>query len=321
MKLRSRAALSALATVVMVLALAATASAAAPTATTRAATEISSGGATLVGSVDPNNEATSYYFEYGTTRNFGSRTELQNAGTGANARRVTTRVEGLTPATQYFFRIVASNRSGVQNGGRLAFRTLRQPLGVQIGVVPNPVLFGEAITVTGTVTGTGSARRQVVLQQRPFPYTSSFTNVGSPTVADDAGAFSIDVVPGPLLNTQYQVSTLGNNPATSGIITVGVAPKITTKRTRRSVERNRRMTLYGRMTPGRRGTPFQIQKQTTSGRWMVVARGVTTKGRSGYGRWKKRIKVTRTARYRVFIDIRGDYVGGIGREVTVRVRR
>jgi hypothetical protein len=320
MKLSSRAALTALASVVMTFALAATAMAAAPVARTTGSNSITSGGATLVGTVDPNNEATTYYFEYGTTRRYGSRTEAVGPIRGANARRVTARVEGLAPFTRHHFRLVASNPSGVDSGENRSFRTLRQPLGLQINAAPNPVTFGQPTTIGGTLTGTGNANRQVVLQQRPFPYTAAFTNVGNPLVTDAAGNFSFPILP-PLVNTQYQVSTVGDNPVTSGIVSLGVAVRVVTKRSARRVRRNRTVRLYGRMYPGRRLTRFQVQKQTRSGRWMVVARGLTTRGRNGYGRWSKRIKVPRSARYRVVIDPRdGDIVAGIGREVTVRVR-
>ena len=51
-----------------------------PVATTGPATGISQTSATLTGTVDPNNEATTYYFEYGTTTSYGSTTPVTTVG-------------------------------------------------------------------------------------------------------------------------------------------------------------------------------------------------------------------------------------------------
>jgi hypothetical protein len=313
----------ALSSALMSLALVATAAAAAPVATTSSATAINSGDATLVGTVDPNTEATTYYFEYGTTQRFGSRTADGSAGNGANARQVRTKVEGLAPNTKYFFRLVASNRSGVDSGQTRNFKTDPQPLGLQISATPNPVTFGIATTVVGTLTGNGNANKQVQLEQNAFPFTAGFANVGNPVVTRPDGTFGIPVLPLPS-TTQFRVHVVNERPpVVSPIITLGVAARVRTATSRKRVRRNRRVTIGGTVQPARLGIPFEVQKQTRKGEWVVVKRGLTRRSSSpDTVRYAKRVRVVRTAKYRVFVNTGGgDLISGFGPELAVTVRK
>jgi hypothetical protein len=94
-----------------------------PTVTTEAATGITSNGATLNASVNPNGSSTTYKFEYGTKE-----TELNKATavisdlTGSTSQKVKAEVS-LEPGTKYYFRIWASNAGGTSTGGILNFTT------------------------------------------------------------------------------------------------------------------------------------------------------------------------------------------------------
>ncbi len=302
------------------LVLATSASAAAPVAKTTGVNQISPSGATLVGSVDPNGEATTYYFEYGTTRRYGSRTPDATVN-GANARRVTGRVEGLAPNTRYHFRLVASNPSGVRSGENRTVRTRPQPLGLQITAAPNPAVFGSSSVITGTLTGTGNANRQVVLQQRPFPFTAEFADMGNPVVTDANGNFSFPILPLPG-TTQFRVRTVTPNDVFSPVLNLGIAARVGTLTSSKSVRRFRRVRFFGTVTPARVGAPFEIQRRTGTGRWLVVARGFTTEGGDTSSKFSKRVRVTRTAKYRVLVHmLDGPIVSGFGREVGVAVKR
>ena len=69
-----------------------------PDATTGSATQVTTSGAQVTGSVNPHGEATTYAFQYGTTTNYGSQTATANAGSGT------------------------SSVSGARDAGRLGFR-------------------------------------------------------------------------------------------------------------------------------------------------------------------------------------------------------
>jgi phosphodiesterase/alkaline phosphatase D-like protein len=89
-----------------------TGSLAAPAVTTAAATNITSTGMQLNGSVNPNGLATTYHFDYGTTTGYGQSTAIQSGGSGGSAVAVNAVVSGLTPGTLYHFRLVATSSGG-----------------------------------------------------------------------------------------------------------------------------------------------------------------------------------------------------------------
>jgi hypothetical protein len=313
--------LGAVAIIVALLGFTATATAAAPEVKTGNASSIEAGAATLGGSVDPNGEATTYYWEYGTKRTYGSRTADASAGNGSKVKRVRLRVEGLAPNTRYHFRLVASNPSGVRSGADATFKTKPQPLGLQITAAPNPVVFGSPSTITGALTGTGNANRQVVLQQLAFPFTAQFADVGNPIVTDGNGAFAFPILP-PTGTTQFRVRTVNPDNVFSPVLTLGVAARVSTQTSSKSVRRFRRVRFFGTVTPAAVGQPFEIQRATGSGRWLPVARGFTTRGSASSSKWSKRVRITRTAKYRVLVHmLDGPIVSGFGREVGVAVKK
>lgn len=296
----------------------ATASAAAPAATTGGASNVTSGGARLAATVDPNGQATSYYFEYGTTRRYGSRTLDAAAGSGANARKVTADVGGLAANTTYHYRVVASNPSGVTSGDDRTFKTKPQPLGLQITASQNPVVFGSPATISGTLTGTGNANKKVMLEARGFPYTSDFTPVSNnPLVTDANGNFSFPLLP-PGANTQYRVQTVDKPVVTSPVLSLGVAVKVGTNVTKTHVKRGRRVTFFGTFRPARAGAQFAIQK-LRKGAWVNVAGGIARGGTGEFTKFRRKVRIRRGGDFRVFVSIvDGNYVSGIGRTIRLR---
>jgi multidrug efflux pump subunit AcrA (membrane-fusion protein) len=71
---------------------------------------------TLNGTINPNGSDTKYWFEYGTTGRYGSRTPVLDSGSGTSATAVSTTVKGLRPNTQYLFRLVARSLFGPSAG-------------------------------------------------------------------------------------------------------------------------------------------------------------------------------------------------------------
>lgn len=93
-----------------------------PTVTTGSATSVSSGTATLNGTVNPNG-ITIYYFEYGTTTDYGSTTTEMDAGSGTDDTPFSADLTGLTAGTIYHFRLVATNSAGTSYGNDATFTT------------------------------------------------------------------------------------------------------------------------------------------------------------------------------------------------------
>ncbi len=82
-----------------------------PTITPEAATAVSDTGATLHGSVNPNGEATEYWFEYGTgtVPPYEHRNHACSGSVTTSGSKSAT-VTGLSPNTLYHFRMVAEER-------------------------------------------------------------------------------------------------------------------------------------------------------------------------------------------------------------------
>jgi hypothetical protein len=100
-----------------------------PTVTTKAASAIKGTGATLNATVNPNGVATTYQFEYGATTSYGSKAPVsaQEAGAGSSAVEVSQPITGLTPGTDYHYRISATNANGTSKGTDQALTTAAAP--------------------------------------------------------------------------------------------------------------------------------------------------------------------------------------------------
>jgi hypothetical protein len=94
-----------------------------PTVRTTAANGITRSEANLTGTIDPNNDSTLYWFEYGKTSNLGDATIPVSVGAGTVAKVVSGTVPGLDSNTTYYYRINAQNDFGTVNGRTLTFKT------------------------------------------------------------------------------------------------------------------------------------------------------------------------------------------------------
>lgn len=110
--------------------------ASAPTANTLAATAATLTGGTLHASIDPQGQATTYHFDWGTTATYGSQAPLADVSVGSDnsEHSVEQTLSELTPDTSYHFRVVASNcggcAEGTTYGSDQTFTTAPAPLAV-----------------------------------------------------------------------------------------------------------------------------------------------------------------------------------------------
>jgi len=96
----------------------------APECITQPATDITSSGATLNGTLNANDLPTTVTFEYGTTTSYGSTiTSTQSPVTGNTITNVNAIISGLNPGTIYHFRVKTINSLGTTDGGDLTFST------------------------------------------------------------------------------------------------------------------------------------------------------------------------------------------------------
>jgi hypothetical protein len=108
----------------------------APVADTRAATNVSSTGATLNGSLNPRGTRTSFQFEFGTTTAYGSATPLTADGAANRPGDVSAAVSGLAQGTTHHYRLVAVRGDQRFPGPDATFTTAGSPATAAPTVVP-----------------------------------------------------------------------------------------------------------------------------------------------------------------------------------------
>jgi phosphodiesterase/alkaline phosphatase D-like protein/sugar lactone lactonase YvrE len=82
-------------------------------AATEAATEVKASSAKLNGTINPEGSSTNYYFEWGRTTSYGSKTTEESAGSGSSKVAVSAPLSGLEPGATYHFRVVAKGATEV----------------------------------------------------------------------------------------------------------------------------------------------------------------------------------------------------------------
>jgi hypothetical protein len=217
---------------------------AAPTVTTTAAASVNDTTARLNGTVNPNGQATTVYFEYGTSTGYGTKTQAASGGSGTSARSVSAALTGLTGGATYHFRLVATNAAGTTSGADQAFTTSGKPVsstGAASGVT------GAAATLTGTVDPAGHSTSWY------FEYgttTGYGTKTASQSAGSTAGARAVSVPIGGLAaGTPYHFRLVATSGAGTGygadatFTTAG--PAVTISTTSATVVYGRGVTLRG----------------------------------------------------------------------------
>jgi hypothetical protein len=100
----------------------------APVVTTDPATGVGRYAATLVGTINPNNQATTYWFEYGLTDAYGFQSAVKSVAAGAAPVTVTMPLPAIAPGTAFHYRLIASHGStSTTYGSDVLFATLPWP--------------------------------------------------------------------------------------------------------------------------------------------------------------------------------------------------
>jgi hypothetical protein len=295
----------------------ASALAAAPEVTTGRASAVTQSSAVLHGTIDPNGTATSWTFQYGPTKLYGTTTPGTPAGAGNRPKRVSIALSALAPSTTYHYRLVGIRGTRIWAGKDRTFKTDRQPLGVTLAATPNPIRIGSSTTLSGVLSGTGNANRQVQLQANPWPYTGGFQPVGNNVVTDALGGFAISLL-SVSLNTQYRVLMPAKPTVVSPIVVLGTLNKVTRHAKVRRGEKRGRIHFFGRIRPALDGAPVYIQK-LRRGIWVNIKQTSARHTNKGYSRYSTRVRQRRGGRYRVVVvDATGAHSPTVSRSIRRR---
>ncbi|MGI8801484.1 MAG: hypothetical protein ACR2KV_04825 [Solirubrobacteraceae bacterium] len=302
----------------LTLAPAAVAAPARPAVKTGAPSAVTYQSATLNGTVNPSNELTTYFFQYGTTTKYGSQTMPGTLAAGTRTVSVPSPVAGLVPVTKYHFRVVAVNATGASLGADASFTTKSVPLSLAIAALPNPVTFGSPLSVVGTLTGTGAANREVVLQGNPYPFTAGFQNVGFPGLTLATGVFGFNLLSLPV-TTQFRVVSIGAGaPVLSPTVTEQVGLRVTMHvRTRRIRAGSYTMRFFGLVSPAEPGARVSVQRLVGSQWRLVMATNAHSAG-SGSSSYALTLHRRHGGFFRVFVTpVEGGHVANSSQPLLV----
>jgi hypothetical protein len=170
----------------------ASAAAAAPTVTTGPPSSVGPTDATVSGTVNPNGQATTYYFKYGPTTAYGLQTTPASAGSGSGVVAVHQTLDGLTPNTTYHYQLVATSSAGTTDGSDQKLTTPTTSttttsqtvvLGHEGFVSPGRIVGAEVGCFHGTTTCSGQltmSSNGTTIAQRSYsipPDSGGFQNM------------------------------------------------------------------------------------------------------------------------------------------------
>jgi len=289
----------------------------APIVTTTAATHVTSTSATLTGTVDPNGNDTTYYFEFGTTTAYGTKTATTAVPGNAKKKSASQAIGSLTPSMTYHFRLVATSGVGTTPGADQTFTTLAsgQPPGktpgpLSIASKPNPIVWGTATTISGRATGGQTAGLTVRLLENPYPYTGGYKEVATTTTSHQ-GRYAF--TRRPRLNTRYQVVVrpLPGGPLTSAIVLVRVRMRVTLFLSDYTPARGQLVRFSGSVYPAHDGRVVYLQRRSVTGRYLTIARTRLRHALAGpRSTFSRRLRVRRSGVYRAYVAGHADHSAG-----------
>ena len=211
--------------------------------------------ATLSGTVDRNGHPTTWYFEFGTTTGYGTKTATQNASSSAGAHTVSVPISGLASGITYHARLVATSSAGAGYGADVAFTTLGPP--VTLSASSATVTYGGHVMLHGTVSTKQENVSVAVFASRNG---NSFTAVTT-VLTGAGGTWSLGVKP--VIRTDYK-ALYGGGSMTK---TVAVRPSVSL----RMPSRGQFSTHVGGVHSFK-GRVVQLQRHRLNGGWLTVSR-------------------------------------------------
>jgi FlaG/FlaF family flagellin (archaellin) len=158
--------------------------AARPAVTTLTANAITSTGARLRATVNPNGLASVAWFEYGLNTSYGTVVGATNLGAGVNNITFSNVIANLLPGRAYQFRVVATNGLGTNFGGNQSFTT--PPAAPVVNTLGSDSVGATSARLVGSVNPNGAATRFF------FQYGLT-TNYGSVTTATNLAAGNLSL--------------------------------------------------------------------------------------------------------------------------------
>jgi hypothetical protein len=181
----------------------------APYAATGAASAVGQLSARVSGSVDPYGQVTSYYFQYGLTPAYGAQSASQPAGAGGRRASVSANLTGLSFASTYHYRLVATACSGcawgTTYGADRTFVTL-----AETGLPEQQIDADRAVAAYNAMQGSFYATDGSSLYAETYPQSGNRYSFLWPFSRALAGTLTLAGVPSNLLGGASYQSDAGD---------------------------------------------------------------------------------------------------------------
>jgi hypothetical protein len=285
-----------------------------PVVATGHATAVTQTSATMNGTVNPEGQATTYAFQYGTSTAYSNQTPPASAGSGTKTMAVSAALGALVPNTTYHYRLAATSVNGTTFGHDISFITARPPAGVTLGAPSGTITFGQLTSLSGRVLPPRPSHVTVTLQSAPSaggPWVDAATTASAST-----GAYSFPPL-APSANTYYRALSDG---ATSATVLVSVRFRVGISVSRLHPLRGTTVRFHGRVGPGQNGHRVLVQWLGPRGHWNTIKRTRLRGAGGGLSFYSVRVRIERSGRYRVVVPADSTHVRGQSATVHIRAR-
>ncbi len=164
------------------------------------ASGVTTGGATVNGTIDPSDADTTYHFEWGTTTSYGFSTTSAAVAAGLGTTAVAASLPDLVPATTYHYRLVATNAGGTSVSDDATLQTADRP--------PQMIVVGPAHLGSG----------QLQLGRVPLHLVWAAQAGDSPICGYDLSR----TLPTPTLSIDSPLTARADDSETSGMLSYSV---------------------------------------------------------------------------------------------------
>lgn len=191
------------------------------------------------------------------------------------------------------------------------------PVTVSIAAKPNPIVFSGLTTVSGRVSNSNKTVTVRLEQDTTAPYGDDYKLTTLTATTKPNGDYSFAAKP--LVNTSFRaVAQTSPNVRSAGSF-VQVRPLVGVRLSDSTPRRGSLVRFSGSIFPAHDGARVQIQRRTSSGGFVTVARPLLVDAGTARSTYTRRIRMFRDGVYRVKLTKDGDHANGFSRTRTITV--
>jgi hypothetical protein len=181
--------------------------------------------------------------------------------------------------------------------------------GVTLKTSTGQITFAQPVTATASVKGAKAGVSVTLQRRRSTSQTWSDVETKSTDAKGDA-SYTVS----PHYNVAYRAFVHTTPGQTSAEAPVNVAPLVGFRVSDTTPRAGKRVRFSGTVRPRHNGRRVYVQRKLGGGAFVTVRKATLRAATASYSRYSLRVKVRRTATYRVRILGHADHVMGISRE-------